>query len=311
MPFTQRTPFRTWVCLLLTAFSPLLAQAEPRTSPLRVVSTVFPAYAAAKAIAGSAAEVDNLLPNYASAHGYQLSPGDLRKLGSADLIVMNGLGLDDWIQKALKNTKARVIRLSDGLEAKLLKGGHENSEDHSHDHDHDPVFNPHLWLDPKLMILASSNVVQAMIQLDPAQQAVYQANAESWTRRLEAIDQEFSKALVPVRKVPFVTMHDAFGYLAKAYDLKVIGVVEKVADVSPGPRTLSRLLESMRQEKVTVIFGEKGGANRMAERIARDLKIRTAELDPLESGQLTPAAYEEGMKRNLEVLVHELGGKKK
>ncbi len=307
MHFTQRTPFRTWVCLLLLAFIPRLAQAEPKSSPLRVVSTVFPAYAAAKAIAGSAAEVDNLLPNYASAHGYQLSPGDLRKLSSADLIVMNGLGLDDWIQKALKTTKARVIRLSDGLEARLLKGGHHEEQDHHHDQ----AFNPHFWLDPKLMILASSNILQAMVQLDPAQQSVYQANEESWKLTLESIDREFSTALIAVRKAPFVTMHDAFGYLAKAYDLKVVGVVETVADVSPGPQTLSRLLESMRQEKVTVIFGEKGGANRMAERIARDLNIRTAQLDPLESGQLTPTAYAEGMKRNLDVLVRELGGEKK
>ena len=296
------------VAMLAVLIFPFLGNAaEPAPKKLKVVTTIFPLYCFASGVIGSEGTVQNLLPPNVGPHDYQLSPSDLRKIKDADVIIMNGLGLDDWIKRAIdKKRNPKVIVLGDLIpKASLLASSEDLHMDgdhkHSHDHKHGPN-NPHIWLDPQLAMQSVSNIAVAIAPQNPA----YQINANAYIARLKQLDTELATLLAPLRNKPFVTQHDAFPYLVKRYQLKQVGILEPTPDVSPSPRFLSDLLKVTRDNNVPVIFIDPRSSTRLARRVASDAKIRAAELDTLESGKLDPLGYEQGMRRNAATLVREL-----
>jgi zinc transport system substrate-binding protein len=265
---------------------------------LRIVTTFLPAYCAAANVGGKAAQVENLLPGTVNLHDYQLTPGDVRKLSSADVIVINGLGMEGFLDRALANSgpgaAEKIVRLSDGLDRQLVR-----------DHQNSP--NPHIWLDPRLFMQGVSNVQHALETRDPANALAYQENARKFLERLGALDAEIAKAVEPVKAIPFVTYHNAFPYFVRRYGLTLAGVVERVPEVTPSPKEMSQLLQEIRTRKAKALFTEPAARTRLAEQIARDAAIRLAELDPVETGVIDPRSYERAMRRNAEVLRKTLG----
>jgi zinc/manganese transport system substrate-binding protein len=268
----------------------------------RVVTSFLPLYCWAANVAGTNAEVENLLPPRAEPHEYAFTPGDARKLSQADLIVVNGLNLEGWLPKFLRSTpqaSGRVVTISGGLSAELIAGEHH----HGHaDHDHSEHANPHLWLDPQLAAHGISNILVALQRVDPAHAAAYASNAHSYLTRLNKLDGEIRQTVARMTNHAIVTYHDAFPYFARRYGLEIAGVVEEVPEVNPTPKYLSRLRATMRRRNINVIFTAPGGRTRIAQRIAEDLHVSLVELDTLETGALSPSAYEELMMTNALVL---------
>jgi len=298
---------RRYIAAFLMVFACSIAAAEPKQ--IKVVTTILPLYCFASGVVGANGEVQNLLPPNVGPHDYQLSPSDLRKIREADIIIMNGLGLDNWITKALDQTKRqRVIELGAVLNktnliesAADLEMPGEHKHAHDHDHHHGPA-NPHIWLDPQMAALCVNIISNVLTRMNPA----FAKNAETYVSRLRELDKEIAQTLATVTNKPFVSQHDAFPYFIRRYNLKQVGVVELTPDVSPSPRYLGDLLKVIRDKKVGVIFYEPPSSPRLVKQIARDAKIRTAELNTLESGKLDPKAYEEGMRANAKTLRQEL-----
>jgi zinc/manganese transport system substrate-binding protein len=144
--------------------------------------------------------------------------------------------------------------------------------------------------------------MRALQKADPANAGRYASNAVAYVERLHKLDREIAEALARYKGAPIVTYHDAFPYFAQRYGLEVVGVIEPVPDVDPTPRELSDLRKRMRERNVRVVFVEKDSSSRLAERMRDDLRVKLAPLDPLESGDLSAEAYENGMRRNLETL---------
>jgi zinc transport system substrate-binding protein len=292
--------------IVLAAILSFTTTAQP-AKKLRVVTTIFPIYCFASGVIGSEGDVQNLLPPNVGPHDYQLSPSDLRKIKDADVIILNGLALDNWVTKAIDPArKQMVIVLSDLLKKdQLIVSSTDLDIDgkhaHGHEHQHGPA-NPHIWLNPQLAIQCVSNITAAVSAMNPA----YAKNAEAYIARLKQLDADLETQLASVRDKTFITQHDAFPYFVARYKLKQVGILEPTPDVSPSPRFLADLLKVIREKKVQVIFNDPRSSPRLAKQVARDAKIRTAELDPLESGKLDPAGYESGMRRNAATLVREL-----
>ena len=157
--------------------------------------------------------------------------------------------------------------------------------------------NPHVWLDPRLASHAVKNILSALQKADPLHAARYATNAESYLKKLEDLDAELRQFLQPVRDKPFVTSHDAYAYFVQRYELRLAGVVERVPDIEPSPRELANLYQTIREKKATVIFAEPQFSSKLVRQMARDLGLEVAELDPMETGEPTASAYEEGMRR--------------
>jgi len=179
--------------------------------------------------------------------------------------------------------------------------GIEPIRGHVHeDHRNGDDANPHFWLDPLLAAHAVTNILQALQKADPGNADAYARNAAAYVARLQKLHEEITAALAPYHGRTLVTYHDAFPYFARRYGLQVAGVVQEVADVEPTPRHLSELRAAVREKKVSVIFVEAGSDARRVKQLIADLGVKVATLDPLESGKLSPTAYEEGMRRNVE-----------
>jgi zinc transport system substrate-binding protein len=299
------------------------APAERDDGKLRVLTSFLPLYSFTVNVAGELAEVENLLPSGVGPHDYQFAPRDLRKLSQADLLIVNGLGIEDWLAKAIRSVRGRnapqVIEVAQGLESHLIHGitplqleGQDDRADshrgHKHRHEHKQAQgpNPHIWLDPLLAQEVVRTILGALQAADPANADGYAANAQAYLERLEALHHEIERGLRPLKDEAVITYHDAFPYFARRYELKIVGVVEKVPDVTPSARYLEALLRAVRENNVKVIFTEPQFSPRLARQIARDVDVRIAQLDTLETGPLTPEAYEEGMRRNLLVLQEQL-----
>jgi ABC-type Zn uptake system ZnuABC Zn-binding protein ZnuA len=262
---------------------------------LRVVTTVPAVYCFTANVAGRLAVVENLLPPGAAAHDAQFTFAERRKLERADLIIANGLGLEVWLDKPLAQSgRTNIVRCAAGLDADLIPPGGATP-------------NPHVWLDPTLASRMVTNILLALQQADPVNAAAYAANAAAFVARLQALDREFLAGLGPLTNRAILTSHDAFSYLARRYGLIVAGVIEERPEVDPSPAHLTALRAVIRQRGVKALMVDPHEGTRRARQLARDFDISVGWLDTLEAAPLTPAAYEEGMRRNLQALLKALG----
>ena len=306
--------FRSFLAVLVL-LSGLGGKAFAGPGKPRVLTSIPPLYCWAVNVAGELASVENLLPADVGPHDYQFKPRDLKRLQGADLIVLNGLGLEDWFTRAIQANAAdaerKVIRIADGLAGtnlifhlptlELEPGQPEPGKEHEHEHDHD-LANPHLWQDPQLAMHGVTNILRALQRIDPAHATDYQRNATDYLGRLAALDAEIRQVVAGFSSRTVVTYHDAFPYFCRRYGIELAGVIEQVPGSDPSPRYLAELLKVVRARKVKVIFTEPQFNPRLAKRLADDLGIAVAELDVLETGALSPASYEDGLRRNLRVL---------
>lgn len=290
------------------------ATPAPRNGKLKVVTTFFPVYCFTANVAGDLAEVENLLPPGSSPHGYSFTARDGQTLSAAQLVIMNGLGLDDWLARSIRNLSSKhrpnIVVMSSGMSDRLIECVHEahdhdHGHDHGHHHDHG-THDPHIWLDPILAIDAVNAIRDALQKADPANADGYAANAEAYIARLKSLDSEIAEALKEAGEAPFVTFHNAFPYFIRRYGLTLAAVVEQTPDVSPSPKQQKQLYETIRQTKARVLFTEPQFSAKLARRISEDLGIPIAELDPLETGPFERSAYETAMRSNVAILKERL-----
>ena len=301
--YSPRVPLIACVAIIFLAAVSSAAAPRPR-----IVTSFFPLYCWTVNVAGEFADVENLLPARAEPHDYAFKTSDARKLTRADLIVVNGLGLESWLPKFQRSAALatnKIVSVSAGLQAQLLFGEHHHHHETGHEHGGEHA-NEHLWLDPALAAHGVSNILAALQRHDPAHAAAYSSNAQAYVTRLQKLDADIRAKLAGVTNRAIVTYHDAFPYFTRRYGLAIAGVVEQVPGVPPGPKYLSELGKKIRAQKIPAIFIPPGGRHPLAQRMASDLKVNLAELDTLESGPLSPAAYEERMRQNAETLANHL-----
>jgi len=281
------------VLLLLAGVLAGLGLPDARAG-LRVVTTVPVLYCLAANVAGNLATVENLLPPGADAHDFQFTIAERRKLDHADLILANGLALESWLEKALRNAgQTNVVRCAENLQDAWIRqsGGKPN---------------PHVWLDPLLAARMVTNILAALQRADPSNGAAYAVNAAGYLARLHALDREFAVRLDTVSRRSIVTSHDAFPYLARRYRLTIVGVLEEQPEIDPSPAQLTALRAAIRQHHVGVLFADPNDRQGRLRQLASDFQVSLATLDTLEAAPLTPGSYEEAMRRNLETLARHL-----
>lgn len=273
---------KLWLALLIA--SATLANGAEK---LKVLTSFLPVYCFTVNVAGELADVTNLLPPGASPHDFQLSRSDVARFNQADLLVANGLGAESWLDKLVRQSagKKNVVLMSTGLSKET---------------------NPHIWLDPVLAAHAITNILRALQAADPPNAQAYASNAGVYIQRLYTLDRDFQDALAPVKGSPIITYHDAFPHLARRYGLQIAAVVEETPEVSPTPRHLAKLRKIIQTQGVKAMFTDAEHPQKLAEQLAADFGVRIAPLYTLENGELSAAAYETGMRKNLTILKNTL-----
>ncbi|MEH2304390.1 metal ABC transporter substrate-binding protein [Nostoc sp.] len=267
----------------------------------KVVTTFLPIYLFTKAVAGNVADVEILVPPGTEVHEYQATPENVKAIATANVLVKNGLGLEEFLENTVKNaqnTKLAEIDASKGIKplneispvVKTAKEDHEHAQG-----------NPHVWLDPVLAKQQVTNIRDGLIAADPANKATYEANAAAYIKELESLNNEFQQTLQKTPSCTFITFHDAFPYLAKRYNLKQVAVVQ-IPEDQLSPTDVQNAVNAVKKYKVKALFSEPGVDNKLLSSLSKDLKLTLRPLDSLETGETDPPHYFKAMKANLQIL---------
>lgn len=269
--------------------------AEKKTAePFRIVTSFYPMYVATINITDGVdgVEVYNMTkPQTGCLHDYQLMTEDMKTLEKADAFVINGAGMEDFMDKVTEQQKKlKVIDASRGIE--LI-------------HDDEEGDNPHVWLSVTDAITQVRNIADQLKEADPAHAAAYEKNAVAYIEKLTSLKSEMHAALDNVPHKDIVTFHEAFPYFAKEFNLNIIGVVEREPGTEPTPTELQETIEQVNALPTKVLFTEPQYSPSAAETIARETGAKIYTLDPVVTGEATPAAknaYIDTMKKNMKTL---------
>ena len=269
--------------------------AEKKTAePFRIVTSFYPMYVATINITDGVdgVEVYNMTkPQTGCLHDYQLMTEDMKTLEKADAFVINGAGMEDFMDKVTEQQKKlKVIDASRGIE--LI-------------HDDEEGDNPHVWLSVTDAITQVRNIADQLKEADPAHAAAYEKNAVAYIEKLTSLKSEMHAALDNVPHKDIVTFHEAFPYFAKEFNLNIIGVVEREPGTEPTPTELQETIAQVNALPTKVLFTEPQYSPAAAETIARETGAKIYTLDPVVTGEATPAAknaYIDTMKKNMKTL---------
>lgn len=290
---------------------------------LAVVASFYPLAEAAGRVGGDRVSVANLTPAGSEPHDLELSPTQVEDLEDAGLALVLGGGFQPGVEEVAARRDGATVELlealgvgRDGPEDDHADGGdHADDDDHAAEgdgHGHqEGAFDPHVWLDPTMMVAIVDEVAEALVEVDPDGAEVFRANADAYRAELAGLDAEFEQALADCDGSTIVVAHEAFGWLTDRYGLTQEGLAGLSPEAEPDPARLAELTDLVEEERITTVFTETLVSPRVAETLAREAGVDTAVLNPLEG--LTEAQVADGatyasvMRENLDALARALG----
>lgn len=297
------------LCLLGTLPpGPALGAAEGASGgETRVLATTFPLWLMARRVAVGVpgVAVDLMIPAGAGCpHDYGLTPQDMMRLSGADVLIMNGLGLESFLGPDARTVRSRlkpggrIITAAEGVPGVLP------------DEDGKGV-NPHLFASPRMAALLVRNMGEGLAEADPAHADRYRGNAESYAAVLHGVADQFASLGPRLANTRIMIQHRDFDYLARDAGLTVAGVVQPHEGQEPSAADLLRLTRLIRDQKVGAVFTEPQYPAKAGETLARETGVPVAVLDPVASGpaDASPDYYERVMADNLRTLESVLGAR--
>ncbi len=237
---------------------------------LKVVATFSILGDLAKNVGGDRIEVTTLVGPDGDVHVYEPTPADAKAVGGADLVVVNGLALEGWLDRLVKTSgyQGPVVVASQGVKPRKMA-----AEELETGAKHGPLMvDPHAWQDVGNARLYVQNIARGLETADPAGASVYRANAAAYTAQLNELDQwvrqEFSGIAKPKRRM--ITTHDAFGYFGAAYGITIISPVGFSTESEASARDIANLIKQIRREKTTAVFLENVTDPRLMEQVAKE-----------------------------------------
>lgn len=262
-----------YLCLVIAATAVASAQSPAPWSPapigspapdaMRVVTTTTVFADIVRNVAREHASVVSIIPSGVGPEDYEARPNDAMLLQGADLVVRNGVGLDDFLDKLIQTAGGP------GLPQLVLGDGIPTI-------DIDGAPNPHFWLDPTLVAQYYLPAITSELStLDPAHAPDYAANAQAYAQQLTDLDTELQSvvATIPAEHRKLVTFHDAFPYLARHYGFELVGVVMANVGTEPSAAEMAALVEKVKAAGVPAVFSEAQFDPKLARALADEAGI--------------------------------------
>ena len=270
---------------------------------VRVVTALYPLEYFARRIGGDLVDVTNLVGPGAEAHDFEPSPGDIRSMQAADLIVVNGAGFEPWIDRAVANLSGGPKLVIEASRAFSLNGA---SVADGTGKLFSVTVDPHFWLDPLKASGQVDAVLAAFLTVDMEHREVYAKNAERLIADIELLHDQYSSALQQCRLDTFVTSHSAFGHLASRYGIVQIPLTGTSPENEPATAELARLTRQVKDVGVRYVLAETVASRRLSQTVADEIGATILDMHPLESltrGQASRGdTYLSIMRSNLESL---------
>jgi len=241
-------------------YSPVQAQKFKAVTTFTVIADI------AQNVAGDAAIVESITKPDAEIHNYQPTPGDIQRAQGAQLILFNGLNLELWFEKFFQRLRGvpRVV-VSAGIEPIGIAEGPYTGKP-----------NPHAWMSPQAALIYVDNIRDAFVQHDPTNAVTYQINAENYKEKIRAVIEPIRTRLetVPPAQRWLVSSEGAFSYLARDFGLKEVYLWPINADQQGTPQQVRKVINTVKQYGIPVVFSESTVSSAPAEQVARETGAR-------------------------------------
>ena len=284
---------------------------------LQVLASTFPIYQITRNITAgnNRIAVEIMIPaQLGCPHDYALVPQDMKKLAKADVLIINGLGLEEFLGAPLQKAHPgiTIIDSSQGI-GSILQYTESKPSNHGHPEpgheQHDDGPNPHLFASPRMAALLAQNIAAQLGQLDPAGAHLYTANAQVYGQRMQRLADDFAVLGKRLRTNKIVTQHGVLDYLARDTGLDIVAVVQAHAGQAPSASEMLQIVATVKQERAGALFTEPQYPEAVGKTIAKEAGIAAATLDPVANGpEQAPLDYfEQVMRINLTTLERTLG----
>lgn len=289
--------FMAAAIFLLSSCSPKKATAvQPNntdTNTIKITATFYPLYVSLLNITDGVEGIELSLlapPDTGCLHDYQLTTKDMKKIENSNILVANGAGMEDFIEKILETKKDSLIIASEGFELT------DN--------------NSHVWVSPEGAIHQTQRIVEGLSHLDPSNATKYVMNGNAYLLKLQNLRNHMHSILDEYSGKKIVTFHEAFPYFASEFNLEIASVIEREPGEAPGPKELKEQISEINSiisggNKIA-LFAEPQYSSSAAEIIAKETGLKVYELDPCVTGNLKSEyikdSYITAMKKNAEVL---------
>jgi manganese/iron transport system substrate-binding protein len=248
--------------VVVVALLPLDAFAAKK----RIVTTFTIIQDMAQNVAGDAAIVESITKPGAEIHGYEPTPQDIVKAQKADLVLWNGLNLERWFERFFRNLrKVPSVVLTEGIEPLGIEEGPYTGKP-----------NPHAWMSPSNAVIYVENIRKALVNLDPENAAIYNANAKAYTAKFTAIEETVREELakIPENQRWLVTSEGAFPYLARNFGLRELFLWAVNADQQGTPQQVQKVIDGVRKNRIPVVFSESTVSDKPARQVANETGAR-------------------------------------
>ena len=261
---------------------------------LTIVTSFYPMYISTLNIVKDIPDVEVInmtAPQTGCLHDYSLSTKDLKTLSSADIFVINGAGMESFLDDVIDEySDLKIIEESNGIS--LIE-----------DTDHD--VNPHVWVSISKNIEEVSNIAKELSAFDPNHASEYEANADAYIAKLENLRTEMHAALDNVNNKDIITFHEAFPYFAEEFNLNIAGVIEVEPDSEPSAKEVENIISIINEKNIKALFTEPQYSSKIADTIAKETGASIYTLDPIVTGDANEDAYDDyivKMQENLNTL---------
>ena len=272
---------------------------QKNNAGFKIVTSFYPVYLATINVTRDipGVTVKNMTkPQTGCLHNYTLTPEDLKTLEQADVFIINGAGMEVFLDNVIKQQKnLKIIEASKDIQ--LLKD--ENGEE-----------NAHVWVSITNAIAYINNIASQLAAVDTENADSYTENAELYIQKLEALKKSMHADLDKLEKRDIIIFHEAFTTLAQDVNLNSISVIERESGTEPAPKELADIIETVIQSGIKALFAEPQYSSKAADTIARETGAKVYTLDPVVTGEAGPDSYDDyiiKMEQNKKVLLEALG----
>lgn len=274
----------------------------------RIVTSFYPVYIMTQNITQGidGVQVDNMAGQQTGClHDYQLQSKDMKNLETADVFVINGAGMESFLNKVTDQLPdLQMIDSSEGVSLLEEESSHEEAGHEDHDHE----VNPHIWVSITNYIQQVRNIAEGLAQADPEYAFQYRQNAQDYIAKLSILREKMHQELDDLPNRDIITFHEAFPYFAQEFNLNIVKVVNREPDSQPSAKELADTIRLIRDSGVKAVFAEPQYPESAAAIVAQESGAGFYLLDPGTTGEEDLDAYLNVMEKNLQVLKEALGG---
>lgn len=292
-----------WKIILTAALAALLCGCAPKADYAPIAATTLPVWDfTSRLCQDTPLAVTRLVTEQVSClHDYSLNVRQVKAAEAAQVVVMSGAGLEDFLDDLLLDVP--TIDASQGISLLHSEEGHEEEEHHHEEDGHHHEEDPHIWLSPENAQVMAQNICEGLSRQYPDYEDTFRANLEDLLSQLEALQSYGEEQLSGLQCRELIPFHDGFSYFAQAFHLTILESVEEESGSEASAKDLIHLTELVRTHDLPAIFTEVSGSDSAARVIARETGCKVYALDMAMSGD----SYFEAMYHNIDTIREALG----